>query len=129
MKITHKIIATQIRETLEIWIRRYSTPDTAEQMNHGWCGMFALEVLEALEIDNHLELHYKDELPEDLLVILHTDKRASLEDEYQKPGLLPSHWWLYYNGYHYDVECPEGTPFLEYLPVFERSTEVTAEDN
>lgn len=112
---TSKVITACILGCVDFFINTHKFVSEARDINNGLCGIFGKTVLNALEV-TEVRCHYKNPLPSNQLVFLHMNIN-SIEDEEKD---ISMHWWLYYNGYHYDAECPEGVQSEESLPVFER---------
>ena len=79
---------------------------TAEEVNNGNCDRFGAEIQERLR-------GIVDDINEDE-TCLHTNWESSN---------VPGHFWLEYNGWFYDSECPEGVDEWTELPIFKRFAE------
>lgn len=102
--------------------------DSPYQINNGWCDEFCRELEDlfkdgrGLEIANFTDYHKTGS----------NDTWARNEDgEYLinfwgkcntslSPTLFEYHIWFYFNGKHYDAECPEGVENFMELPIFKK---------
>jgi hypothetical protein len=117
-----------IRTLSKKWIQWYKENDgiTPEEINTGECMNYA-ECL-SHDLDEHHIAHeilsdglffdpFGDEDPE--LLANPQDYGSTPTYDYMTVG-LPSHYWLYINGKHYDSECIEGVDNFFHLPTIEK---------
>lgn len=83
---------------------------TPYEINDGDCEEFAYAVLGYLLNDP-----YKDQ---------HDNCRELCESNFLDFGDLPGHTWVYYNGKHYDAECPDGVTDWRHLPLYEKIRDI-----
>ena len=114
------IITNIIRQT----INEFNTP--FNEINHGECRSFALEIQETLEgLGLECELLsdglfydcFGDEEPE--LLFNPADYGSKKPENFEDVG-LPAHYWIYYKGKHFDCEAPEGVKNLFDLPIVKK---------
>lgn len=104
--------ATKKRDTIaEIILRLVSTWDDGQpfdpyEINNGQCEDFAMALIEELGGYREINKACTKGLTE-FDVCNFTDF-----------GDLPSHVWVWFDGKHYDAECPEGVEDWRKLPLF-----------
>jgi hypothetical protein len=93
-----------------------------EEINCGECNSFAEHLLNLgyggdILSDAHFYDCFGDTAPDELLdpTIVNSPKPVNFD----AVG-MPAHYWLYYNGKHYDSECPNGVINLFDLPIMKR---------
>jgi hypothetical protein len=96
-------ISELIKYERKKWVEsRNLTVKSIEDINNGWCNEFAKSIKDALS------------QPKDFEIRSYGYGNSSYRSS--------SHKWVYYQGKHYDAECPEGVKNPRNLPFFERNS-------
>lgn len=100
--------------------------DTSSNMiNNGNCDIFAEELFDILK-ENEIEgeilsdgLFYNpfDDEPDEML--LDVSEYGNKPINFDEVG-LPTHYWFYYNGKHYDSDAPNGVDDMFKLPIIKK---------
>lgn len=90
-----------VRSEIESWKKfEFATIESPEDINNGYCSQFAKSVKDTMGNPDGLQI-----------------KSYGYTGSYQSTA----HKWVYYEGKHYDAECPEGVDEASKLPIFVRN--------
>jgi hypothetical protein len=91
-----------IKYELSMWVDSDQLKvESAKDINNGWCDEFAKSVKDTLSN------------PVDLSIYSYGFDSNGYTSH--------AHKWIFYDGKHYDAECPEGVKNPSKLPIFQRS--------
>ena len=94
-------ISDIIKYEVKQWTEsEYFNINKASDINNGKCSQFAKSVKDTMGNPKNLEI---------------------LSYGYNGKYSSNAHKWIYYEGKHYDAECPEGVNKPQNLPIFQRN--------
>ena len=101
-------------------------PNDYKNINQGWCLEFAeriskfkdVYILEIANFTNCSDTGLNNEWAKDEDGEFFCDKWGSIIDKSISPEKYEYHFWFYFDGKHYDAECPEGVESFTELPFF-----------
>ena len=124
MNSPHLIIEQQVRLLKKKYVEEYDIP--AHAINQGECANFAEQLWDELKkaeingevlSDGFFFDPFEDAPAEEM------DKpenwNSKTPNDFNRIG-LPSHYWFYFEGKHYDSDCSKGVSDLFDLPLFKR---------
>jgi hypothetical protein len=114
----------QISNAVKLLTKKYNVEYgvSCDLINQGDCENFAEELYDYLKeigitgeilSDGLFYDPFEDE-PDDMM--LNASEYGNKPNDFDKVG-LPSHYWFYYNGKHYDSDAPNGVNDMFELPI------------